>query len=38
MERNRYASAATKSIIAYPGKVYNPLILYGEQEAGKTHY
>jgi chromosomal replication initiator protein len=34
---NQLAYAAAKAVIERPGKVYNPLFMYGESGLGKTH-
>lgn len=34
---NRVAHAAARSVAANPGKLYNPLLLFGKPAAGKTH-
>ncbi len=36
-ERNRFALAAARAVAANPGGTYNPLVIYGEPGAGKTH-
>jgi len=35
--RNRFAYAMALAVAEEPGKAYNPLIVYGESGAGKTH-
>ena len=36
-ESNRFAAAAARAVADSPGKVYNPLFLYGPSGMGKTH-
>lgn len=35
---NRFAHATTVSVIDAPGKLYNPLVLFGPTGTGKTHF
>ena len=35
---NRFAHATTVSVIDSPGKLYNPLVLFGPAGTGKTHF
>ncbi len=35
---NRFAHATAISVIDSPGKLYNPLVLYGPTGTGKTHF
>jgi chromosomal replication initiator protein len=35
---NRFAHAAGTSVVANPGSMYNPLVLYGVPGVGKTHF
>ena len=35
---NRFAHATTVSVIDAPGKLYNPLVLFGPTGPGKTHF
>lgn len=35
---NRFAHATTVSVIDSPGKLYNPLVLFGPTGTGKTHF
>lgn len=35
---NRFAHATAISVIENPGKLYNPLVLYGASGTGKTHF
>lgn len=35
---NRFAHATAISVIDNPGKLYNPLVLYGASGTGKTHF
>ena len=35
---NRFAHATTVSVIDAPGKLYNPLVLFGQTGTGKTHF
>ena|GEM_PF-2592054 len=35
---NRFAHAAGASVADNPGKLYNPLVLFGPQGSGKTHF
>lgn len=35
---NRFAHAAAMAVIETPGTIYNPLVIYGEQSTGKTHF
>jgi chromosomal replication initiator protein len=36
-DSNRIAHAAVIAVIDNPGKVYNPLFIYGKTGVGKTH-
>lgn len=34
---NRFAYAVAQGISKYPGKLYNPVVIYGPEGSGKTH-
>ena len=38
MSVNRFAHATAMSVIASPGKMYNPLVLHGATGTGKSHF
>lgn len=38
MSVNRFAHATAVSVVGNPGKLYNPLVLYGVAGTGKTHF